>query len=154
VSHELRPGVLRDLMAVVVTAAEDKTRAGLTEAALALEREAKLNLSKGGTHRYGTPTPARPGGPPALISGTLRRSVTHSPIARGAFGWETRVGLARGFYPPYGRRRTRSSKYGYFLETGLWNGAKYPWLLPAFHSIVPRMVGINAKLFDYGWPHI
>ena len=141
-------------MAVVVTHAEDNTRRGLTEAALALEREAKLNLGKGGTHRYGTPTPAHPGGPPALISGTLRRSVTHSPIVRGAFGWETRVGLASGFFPPYGKKHTQSSRYGYYLETGLRNGAKYPWLLPAFHAIVPQMVRVNARLFSQGWPKI
>lgn len=141
-------------MAVVVTHAEDNTCAGLTEAALALEREAKLNLGKGGTHRYGTPTPARPGGPPALISGTLRRSVTHSPIVRGGFGWETRVGLASGFFPPYGKKRSPSSKYGAALETGLRNGAKYPWLLPAFRTIVPQMIGINARMIDRGWPKI
>jgi hypothetical protein len=154
VPHELGPGIIRDLMAVVVTAAEEKTRLGLTEAALA--REAKANLGKGGTHRYGTPTPASPGGPPALISGTLRRSVTHSPVVKGAFGWETRVGLAAGFYPPYPKNgnRTQSSRYGLALETGLRNGAKYPWLLPAFHAVVPQMRGINAKFLDHGWPHI
>lgn len=153
-SRELKPGVLRDLMAVVVTQGEKNTVAGLTEAALALEREAKLNLGKGGTHRYGTRTPAHPGGPPALISGTLRRSVTHSMVTKAAFGWEVRVGTAGGVFPPYGKKRTASSKYGAALETGLRNGAKYPWLLPAFRTIVPQMVGINARLFNHGWPKI
>lgn len=153
-ASELRPGVIRGLLAKVTAEAENMTRLGLTEAALALERQAKENVLKGGTHKYGTPTPARPGGFPALISGTLRRSITHSPVRKIAFGWETRVGTAGGVYPPYGKTRTEAAKYGRYLETGLRNGATYPWLLPAFHTIVPQMRGINAKVFRGPWPHI
>jgi hypothetical protein len=154
VARELGPGVIRDILARVVTESEQMTRRGLTEAAQLLEREAKQNVMKGGTHKHGTKTPASPGGFPALISGTLRRSITHSPVRSAAFGWETRVGTASGFYPPYGKNRTQSAQYGRYLETGLRNGAKYPWLLPAFHTVVPQMVAINAKFLQGPWPHI
>jgi hypothetical protein len=152
--RELRPGVIRDILARVVTESEQMTRKGLTEAALVLEREAKQNVLKGGTHKHGTKTPATPGSFPALISGTLRRSITHSPVRPVAFGWETRVGPAGGIYPPYGKNRTQSAQYGRYLETGLRNGATYPWLMPAFRAVVPQMIGINAKFLRGPWPHI
>ncbi|MDB4872550.1 MAG: hypothetical protein JWL97_3554 [Gemmatimonadales bacterium] len=151
---ELGPGVIRALLAKTVAAAEENTRRALTTTALAVERETKVNLGRGGTHKYGTKTPARPGGPPAIISGTLRRSVTHTPVVRVMTGWETRVGVASGVYPPYGRKKTASSRYGWHLETGLRNGAKYPFLLPAMHLIVPQVRGINATYFKGPWPKI
>ncbi|MDB4873215.1 MAG: hypothetical protein JWL97_4219 [Gemmatimonadales bacterium] len=149
---ELRPGVIKALLTQTALAAEEHTRRALTATALAVERETKTNLGRGGTHKYGTPTPARPGGPPAIISGTLRRSVTHTPVVRGMTGWETRVGVASGVYPPYGRKKTASSRYGWALETGLRNGAKYPFLLPAMQLIVPQVRGITAAYFKGPWP--
>lgn len=45
------------------------------------------------SHPPGTRTPSRPGEPPALITGNLRRSVTHSPPAEtGAFTFTCLVG--------------------------------------------------------------
>lgn len=102
--------------------------------ALAVEKQAKINLS-GSSHQYGTPTPARPGTGPAIISGTLRRSVTHStPTPTGLASWQAKVGLGGGFYPPYARgaSKTDSAHYGRYLETGdTRNGAAYPFLGPA-----------------------
>lgn len=150
---ELSAGVLRGLFAKVVAEAENQSKQALTATALEVEREAKLNVGKGGAHKYGTPTPASPGGPPALISGTLRRSVTHTPVKPFGLGWETRVGVAQGVYPPYGKTRTQSSRYGYFLETGLRNGTTYPWLMPAFKTVLPRVVGIQVSYFRSAkWP--
>ncbi len=151
---ELGPGVIRDLLAKTALVAEQNTRRALTATGLAIERQAKINIGKGGTHKYGTPTPASPGGPPALISGNLRRSITHTPVIRALGGWEMRVGVAAGFYPPYGKTRTASSRYGWYLETGLRNGARYPFLTPAFHTIMPRVHGITAEFFRGPWPKI
>lgn len=154
-ARELRPGEFTRLFGQIGVIAEKNTRETLTAAALRIEREAKLNLARAGTHKYGTPTPASPGGPPALVSGTLRRSVTHTPIRLASVGiWETRVGLAAGVFPPYPRsgRRTQSSKYGFYLETGLRNGATYPWLLPAFKTVMPQLRGITAEVFKGPWP--
>jgi hypothetical protein len=138
VAQELEPGLFAVMFARAENAGVRAAGKGLTQLALVVEKQAKINASTG-SHRYGTPTPARPGTGPAVISGNLRRSVTHDRVAFGGGIWTTRVGPAMGFYPPYPRRgrhggaprRTPAHRYGYFLETGLRNGAKYPWLKPA-----------------------
>jgi hypothetical protein len=133
VAKELRPGVFEAVFTRLADRGVATGMAAMTSLALAVERRAKDNLAKS-RHRRGMPTAARPGGPPALVSGTLRRSVTHGPPKVGPGEVTVRVGLGAGFYPPYpaGGKRTMSSKYGYYLETGLRNGAKYPFLHPAF----------------------
>lgn len=137
--EELKPGVFTVAFARLSADGVRATGKALTALALVTEKQAKINVSTG-SHRYGTPTPARPGAGPAIISGNLRRSITHDRVALGADGvWATKVGPAIGFFPPYplhGRnggapRRTSADRYGFFLETGLRNGAKYPWLKPA-----------------------
>lgn len=129
-----------------------KTRRVLTQLALAVERQAKINASVG-AHKRGTKTPASPGTGPAVISGTLRRSLTHSPVVFTGGGWETKVGTAVGFTPPYGR--TPSNKYGFYLETGLKNGSVYPFLKPAYDFGV-RVVApqLYQAVFRPGWPRI
>lgn len=151
---ELRPGVFTELFAEIVKAGEEKTRIVLTRLAGAVEKQAKINASNG-SHRYGTPTPASPGTGPAVISGTLRRSLTHTPIVRTGGGFETRVGTAAGPTSPYGSR-TPASKYGMYLERGmLRNGAAYPFLLPA-HRFAVRVVApqLYQQVFRPGWPRI
>lgn len=151
---ELRPGVFGAILTKVAVEGNARGRVALAETALIIERQAKINVRSGGTHKYGTRTPATPGSGPALISGTLRRSITHSPVTRIASGWETRVGTAAGIFPPYGKKRTASSRYGYHLETGLRNGTTYPWLLPAFRDGLRQARGVNAKIFGSRWPHL
>lgn len=151
---ELRSGVFTRLFAQLDAETKVRAKTGLTRLALVVEKQAKINV-RAGSHRYGTPTPARPGTGPAVISGTLRRSITHTPVTWAAGGWETRVGLGVGFFPPYGTSRTASSKYGLYLETGLVNGAKYPFLLPAFRFAVrvPAQL-IWREVFGAGWRQI
>lgn len=149
---ELRPGIFNAMMAQLTTQAMARGAAALETVALAIEKQAKINASNG-QHPYGTRTPASPGTGPARISGTLVRSITHSPVERSERGWMTRVGLAGGLYPhyQYGRRGNRrshgrrsetpSSRYGKYLETGLRNGSTYPFLGPAVefgrHIVAP-----------------
>ena len=138
------PGYLTARFAAIEGSASLRARSGLAELARAIESGAKAELSKT-THPYGKPTAASPGSPPSLVSGTLRRSVTHSAVAMvGPGEWETKVGTGAGFYPPvhhtFRARRaaahanTPSSQYGKYLETGLRNGATYPWLKPVFDA--------------------
>lgn len=134
--------------------AQANTHKALDTTALAMVREAKLNAGKGGTHKYGTPTPASPGGPPALISGALRRAITKTPITAFPGGFECRVGVAAGVFPTYGKTRTPADQYGSYLEKGLRNGAKYPFLTPAFHLVAPRTRGIAYEQFHGFWPHV
>jgi hypothetical protein len=138
-AQELEPGDFTIVFARLRDAGVRNAGKGLTALALVVEKQAKINASVG-SHKYGTPTPARPGTGPAVISGNLRRSVTHDRVSRDATGnWVTRVGPAQGFFPPYPHhsrsggapKRTSADKYGFYLETGLRNGAKFPWLKPA-----------------------
>lgn len=133
---QVKPGVFEAVFAAIGEQAKSKGRLALEPLALAIERQAKINASAG-SHKYGTPTPASPGSGPAVISGNLRRSITHSPITQIAPGhWQTKVGTAVGFYPGYGgTKRTPANKYGFYLEHGLRNGAKYPFLVPAFRHV-------------------
>lgn len=94
---------------LAATAAKSKW---LHAGGLLIERQAKLNASSG-RHKAGTPTPASPGSGPAIVTGTLRRSI------RSQFGTEeTKVGPT----VVYGRRVE--------LEYN------YPYLIPAAHFAV------------------
>ncbi|MFG2412268.1 hypothetical protein [Streptomyces goshikiensis] len=116
----------------------------------AIERQAKVNASNG-AHKRGTPTPASPGTGPAVISGTLRRSITHSPVTLTGAGWETKVGTGAGISPPYGR--TPASRYGLALETGLRNGSTFPFLKPAYQfGITIVAPQLYASIYRTGWP--
>jgi|SRR5581483_10447761 len=67
-------------------------RAAVVAMAAEAERGIKAKLSQR-AHPRGTPTPSAPGQPPAIITGTLRRSVTGQPPQRtGAYRWEAAVG--------------------------------------------------------------
>ncbi|MGW1071589.1 hypothetical protein [Streptomyces sp. NPDC002537] len=149
---ELRPGAFARLFAEIDRDAQLKARTVLTRLAGAVERQAKVNASSG-SHAYGTPTPARPGTGPAVISGTLRRSLTHTPVVRTGGGWETRVGTAPGLTPPYGKGRTPANRYGMYLERGmLRNGASYPFLLPAFRFGITHVAPqLYRSVFGGGW---
>lgn len=149
---ELRPGAFTRIFAEVQREGQVKSRRLITQLALVVERQAKINASVG-AHKRGTKTPASPGTGPAVISGTLRRSISHSPIIFTGGGWETKVGTSVGFTPPYGR--TPANQYGLYLETGLKNGAVYPFLKPAFDFGV-RVVApqLYQAVFRPGWPHI
>lgn len=152
---ELRPGVFTQLFTQLDVETKARARTGLTQLALVVEKQAKIN-ARVGSHKYRTPTPASPGTGPAVISGTLRRSITHTPVIWSGVGWETRVGMAAGLYPPYGNsKRTPSSKYALYLETGLRNGDKYPFLRPAlvFAIGVPAEL-IWREVFGAGWRQI
>lgn len=128
---ELTPGVLRLLLNRINTQARAGARTGLIGLADAVVKQARTNASNG-SHLYGTPTPARPGSGPAVISGTLRDSIDRTAVILSGIGWEAKVGLVPGKVPPYRKRGgATSSKYGSYLEKGLRNGARYPFLEPA-----------------------
>lgn len=158
---ELRPGVFTEIFAKLAVEATMRARKATVQMALATERQAKVNVSTG-AHAYGTRTPATEGAGPAVISGTLRRSITHMPVFAVTGGWMSLVGPAPGFYPKYPapkhhraaspKPRADSAKYGYYLETGVY-GHVYPWLKPAL-----RVVEITAgpvilrEVFGAPWP--
>lgn len=148
-TRELRPGVFIAIFDRLAVQAEALGPGALTALALDMERETKKSLART-SHRYGERTSARRGGPPALVSGTLRRAISHTRAERTATGWEMRVGVARGFYPPYPKRgkRTAASEYGYFLEREL----DFPFLEPAFRAVVARTSAASlGRLLRADW---
>jgi phage gpG-like protein len=75
-----------------------------------VERAVKLYL-RTYTHPAGTPTPAPPGGPPALVSGDLMRSVRSTPVTLRRRGvYEVAVGPTR--IAPYLRIQERGGRAG------------------------------------------
>lgn len=88
----------------------DAATAGfVTEGAHAIERQAKINASSG-RHQAGTPTPATPGSGPAIISGTLRRSIhVEGPQRLGLGSFSAMVGPS----VIYGRRVELEYDYPY-----------------------------------------
>jgi len=123
-------GALSARIAKVQASAEVNVVAALSEVAARIEREAKDAIRASGSHPRDTPTPAVKGAAPAIITGTLRRSIIHTrPVPAGLLTWQVKVGMAAGVYPPRGR--TPSSKYALYLET-VWG---YPFLGPAFTTV-------------------
>ena len=122
---ELRPGMFTKIFAEAWAKAEERDRRALTLVTVAAERQAKINASSG-SHKLGTRTPAVRGTGPAIISGTLRRAITHTQVERDGLGWRTKVGMAGGVYAPY-NHETPASLYAHYLET-VWD---YPFLMPA-----------------------
>lgn len=153
-SDELTAAALRRILTRIESRGTAAARTGLIAVAEAMVRQAKTNASNG-SHPYGTPTPARPGEGPARISGTLRNSITRTAVRKAAGSWETKVGLRPGMAPSYpGRHRTRtpSSVYGKYLETGLRNGATYPFLKPATYLVpIQAEVAFKATFASVNW---
>lgn len=151
---ELRPGIFTMGFARLDAEGMIRGRIGLEELAKAVEKQAKINASNG-QHKRGTPTPAKPGEGPARISGTLRNSLDHSPITKDATGWSTKVGPKVGQFSDY-NTRTPADQYGYYLETGLKNGAKYPFLKPAaeFAGRTSAVTLFNKAYGEGGWRRI
>lgn len=158
---QLRPGVFDEMFAEVAAEGVKRARTATTLMAQACERQAKINVSNG-SHTVNTPTPAAEGTGPAVISGTLRRSITHMPTVALSSGWMALVGPAPGFHPPYQKVKRHykphpkppadSARYGYYLETGDW-GKVYPWLGPAL-KVIEITAGpvILREIFGAPWP--
>ncbi|MBV6697433.1 hypothetical protein KV557_09885 [Kitasatospora aureofaciens] len=149
---ELRPGVMSATFMKLAAEGVARGPIALAELADAILKQAKTNASNG-THAWGSPTPARPGEGPAKISGTLVKSLARTSVNRTVTGAEVRVGTQPGMTPPYGR--TPSSKYGSYLEQGLKNGAKYPFLSTAFNfGVHVAAPAIYRKAYGEGWKRL
>lgn len=148
---ELGAGTFARILGSVEKDAMERGRTLILKFALATETQAKKNASNG-SHKYGTPTPARPNEGPAVVSGTLRRSITHTTPVFTSLSWTIKVGMAGGVYPPYGKRPTASSRYAYYLETGkLRNGAAYPFLGPAARMACENIGALSKQVFGAPW---
>lgn len=164
---EWRPGILEGLLAEIGTTGQASLRAGLYKIAAAIEAKAKAELALT-THPYGTPSPAPSGGPPSLVTGTGRRSITHEYVSEGV---ETimKVGTAANVFPPAlastvgsssraargtagSRGKTPSSKYLYYQEkVPKFN---HPFLVPSFIHVV-HTEGVATWMAAFRiWPRL
>ena len=101
---------------------DESARLGISQAALAVQREAKRNASTG-KHRAGTPR-VNGGGPgPNVVTGFLRNSINIKVM----YGF----GVFAASIGP-------EAEYGRAVELGSsrWkNGAKYPYMEPALRTL-------------------
>jgi hypothetical protein len=144
---ELLPGVLSGRFLGVIASAEVRSAASLTALALMIEAKTKQNMSQG-AHGYDEPTASSPGNGPSVVSGDLRRSVTHTPVTMVSGQLETRVGPASTPHTDYGHKRKpiTSGRIGFYLETGD-HGYTYPSLGPAFRDVISDVDGTFIDTF-------
>lgn len=141
----LKPGVPTVMFTRFDAAGRIAGRVAITKVADAAVSAVRKNLRSAGSHAYGTPSPARPGGPPARISSTLMKSIDRSRVTREAFGFFCQIGTAQGMIPPYamGVSPTTSSQYGLILESlGLKDGSTYPF----FYDTVELVFVMTAPI--------
>ena len=117
------------------------TARSLQSVALQGEALMKVNAGAGGSHPYGQGR-NKVGGAPAVVSGDLRRSITHQ---QDGLGW--RIGPSSIPHTKYGSRsgKTRRGSHkgsatcgeiGYYLENGLeGSGPPYPFVQPTVAGI-------------------
>lgn len=115
---ELR-GALTRMVAEVEAGALEIVRRSQAE----VEAEAKAAFTS--AHSRGTPTPSSPGTPPAVVTGTLRRSILSETPERIGFGYVGRV------YP--------TTVYARVQELGGATGRNHAAVLPARPYLKPAL---------------
>jgi phage gpG-like protein len=127
---------VRELMAAFGKAAEavEVTATQIVKRGQALvEGEAKKQFT--GAHARGTPTTSRPGSPPDVVTGTLRRSIVSDSPQRDGLGVTGRV------YPT--AVYARIQELGGQTRRGTLPAR--PYMAPALKSATPRLSAIAAE---------
>lgn len=127
---ELTPGVLAKIVAKVQQGGDEGAKAGLVAIAQAIETRAKMNANSG-SHRKGEPHVPGTGPGPNVVTGNLRRSITHQPPEQDGSGWFVRIGVAS------------TASYGQYVEK------LYPFLEPAVTDMRSRI----SSLMKPGFTH-
>lgn len=129
-------------LAGTVKEADRATRMATARSAHFLEGEIKKTLSKA-SHRKGTPTPSAPGEPPALVTGTLRRSITvKGPLRFGTGRWLAEVGPT----VVYGRIQELGGVTGRGGATRL---PPRPYVKPPYERVIAS--GVLARTYREAW---
>jgi hypothetical protein len=158
-SDLLRRGDLGRAVGRVRSGGMERNTAALVELTQLVERRTKDNLNLR-SHSRRTPTNATPGGPPSKVTGDLMRGITHTPPQPSRGGITTRVGPASNIPHSHpspargGRTHARGSSVGVIgraLETGMRNGKRFPFLVPALRSVSGERGAIWRRHFTGGW---
>jgi phage gpG-like protein len=126
----------RRALQAVVDANDRATRAATAKGAHLIEAETKKKLTTS-SHKRGTPTPSRPGEPPSLISGQLRRSIkVEGPTQLGPATYQAKIGP--------------TAVYGRIQELGGECGRRGATTLPARPYLAPALSGLitSGRLGD------
>ena len=111
--HELQ-AALDDM----VTRAQVAAKTIVRRSEVVVEAEAKKQFT--GAHKRGTPTTSAPGSPPDVVTGTLRRSITTTPVKVSGI-------VATGSVYP-------SAVYARIQELGGGNLPARPYMSPAYDA--------------------
>jgi hypothetical protein len=118
------------------------TRLAVTTGGHLVEAEAKRQLGLR-SHARGTQTPSAPGSPPALITGTLRRSIKVTPPEEhGPTGWTISIGPTA----VYGRIQELG---GYAGAGGATHLPPRPYMEPALAKVIAD--GSLAACYATAW---
>lgn len=129
-------------LAEIVVKANAAALAAVTTGAHLLEAETKTALSRY-SHTLGTPTPSPQGQPPAVVSGTLRRSIrVATPEPKGPTGWSVSVGPSA----IYGRIQELGGQTGRGGATTL---PPRPYLEPSLGKLIND--GSLADCYTAAW---
>lgn len=121
---------------------EAATPVAVETAQAVIEGEARAALSRY-SHQPGTPTPAPPGGPPAIVTGRLRSSfMLAGPTARGTGVWMSTMGPTM----PYARIQELGGQAG---RNGSATLPARPYLKPAFEAAA--RTGRLSQVFIRAW---
>ena len=127
----LLPHGLSDALRQLALDAESATGEVVAKLGDICEAAAKRNVGSGGAHKAGTPTPARRGSGPAVITGDLRRAVTHEMVGPAT----VHVGPAdiphRAAKSGWKAPRANSGQIGKYVED-----LGYVWLSPAVDEMI------------------
>jgi hypothetical protein len=155
---EFRPGAPTAIFAKLQNDIVVKGRIALAPLADGIVAKAKEYASQG-SHRPHTPTPS-PGNPlgPAVISGTLKRSIDRTPVVRTPVGWLCQVGIRPGVTPSsYNNGPEMSSVYAYILEV-IGAGRtrhRFPFLYPAAeYGFIVLAPTIYQKMYGSDWTRL
>ncbi len=135
---------LGEWLASKIVKGELTMRGGLTTLAERMEARMKDNASQG-AHARGTATPATPGGGPSVVSGDLRRSITHTPVESVGGLLQTRVGPAS---TPHSDSAATSGEIGRYLERDGRGSNRYPFVEPAHNDTVAEAGPIFKATWD------
>lgn len=129
-SHEFQSALTR-----LVAAADAAARENVVKGAAALEAAAKRNFQ--GSHPRGQPHVG--GDRPNVVTGTLRRSITHDPVRRAFGGYATRVGPSTVY-----ARRVELGWPNSDGTRGHQRTRPFPYFTPAYDQVRRELTEIAA----------
>lgn len=135
-------GAMRGAMKAMAGRVEAATRAATGTGAHLIEAEMKKTLTTS-SHKKGTPTPSRPGEPPSLVTGQLRRSIkVKGPTRLGPGVYQAQIGP--------------TAVYGRIQDRGGMAGRDRSTYLPARPFVAPTKTRVEqsgrlARVYRDAW---